>query len=188
MVDKRAIQQKLYSSLTAQDPNGVAKAVSLPPIQPHSNGTPPATTRDKESLIIDSIDYGGLLTALWDAHVAAEMGHAVSCYEAQASVHSNFNRVLSSSEGNWLIPALVVVCQNTHKTALAADRAGGNGSHKYANLQSAVQILQDSYSKTFNDRTEYQVGSSVPVRSERIGIMHMSHISIFYSLVARGSL
>ena len=160
MVDKRAIQEMLGNSLESQDPMGVAKAVSLPPIQPVARGAPPQPTSKQQSLIIDDVNYGGLLVALWDAHAAAETGHAAECYQAQASLHSNLNRLLSSSEGNWLIPALIVACQNTHKTALAADLAdakNGSSSHKSAKLQSAVQILQDSYSKTFNDRTEYQV-------------------------------
>jgi hypothetical protein len=160
MVDKRAIQEMLRNSLASQDPMGVAKAVSLPPIQPVARGAPPQPTSRQQSLIIEDVNYGGLLVSLWDAHAAAETGHPGECYEAQASVHSNLNRLLSSSEGNWLIPALIVACQNTHKTALAADRADaktGSSSHNSAKLQSAVQILQDSYSKTFNDRTEYQV-------------------------------
>lgn len=159
MVNKRAIQEKLYSALTSQDPTGMAQAVALPRLQPQPQGAAPEPTTDKITMIVDGVDYGGLLTALWDAHSAAETGHAAACYQAQASVHSNMNRVLSSSEGNWLVPALIVVCQNTHKVALAADRAGANGSHKDAMLQGAVQILQDSYSKTFNDRTEYQPGA-----------------------------
>lgn len=81
----------------------------------------------------------------------------MQCYQAQASVHSTFNRLFSSSEGNWLIPALLVVCKYTHKTALAADKENVKGRNKDAKLQNAVQLLQDSYSKTFNDRTEYQV-------------------------------
>lgn len=157
MVDKRAIQERLRSSLSAQDPNGVANAVRLPPISPAPSGPPPKPSTQRQSLIIDQGDYGGMLTALIDAHAAAESGHAAECYTAQASVHSNLNRLLSSSEGNWLIPALIVVCQNTHKVALEADRRSKSSSHKYAKLQNAVQILQDSYSKTFNDRTEYQV-------------------------------
>lgn len=172
MVDQRAIQERLRSSLTAQDPMGVAKAVSLPPIRSTPSGPPPQPSKQQQSLIIDEVNYGGLLTSLWDAHAAAESGHSAECYQAQASVHTNLNRVLGSSEGNWLIPALVVACQNTHKTALAADRAESNGgANKYAKLQNAVQILQDSYSKTFNDRTEYQVSNEC-ISSRRVRWSH----------------
>lgn len=81
----------------------------------------------------------------------------MQCYESQASLHSTMNRLLGSSEGNWLIPALIIVCKNTHKAALAADKSNVTGRNKDAKLQNAVQLLQDSYSKTFNDRTEFQV-------------------------------
>jgi len=56
------------------------------------------------------------------------------------------NRLLGSTDGNWIVPALVVVCRNTHKWA----RASGQ-------LHAAVQLLQDSYSKTFCDRKEVTV-------------------------------
>lgn len=165
MVDYRAIQDRLRASLTTQDPTGVAKAISLPPIKSAPTGPPPQSNKQQQSLVINEVNYGGLLTALWDAHAAAESGHPAECYQAQASVHTSLNRVLGSSEGNWLIPALILACQNTHKIALAADRAEARGGpNKYAKLQNAVQILQDSYSKTFNDRTEYQVSVRRRVR------------------------
>lgn len=154
MVNKRAIEDILRSSLSAQDPNGVARAIALPPIGTKLVGPAPKPTPQLDSFIVDTVNYGGLLSSLIDAHIAAESGHALECFQAQASLHAHLNRVLSSTEGNWLIPALVVACRNTHKTALAADRLG---NQKDAKLQTAVQILQDSYSKTFNDRTEYQV-------------------------------
>ena len=157
MVSKRALEDALRSSLNAQDPNGVAKAISLPPIAANPVGPVPKPTAPLDSLVISSVNYGGLLAALIDANIAAESGHILECFQAQASLHTNLNRVLGSTEGNWLIPALVVACRNTHKIALAADKGG---SQKDAKLQSAVQILQDSYSKTFNDRTEYQVCAS----------------------------
>jgi len=156
-VNKRAIESALRLSLNAQDPEGVARALSLPPIASHPTGPAPQATTEPASLLINSINYGGILSALIDAHTAAESGYALECFQAQASLHTNLNRVLGSTEGNWLIPALVVASRNTLKTALAADRVG---NQKDARLQSAVQILQDSYSKTFNDRTEYQVGGS----------------------------
>jgi hypothetical protein len=81
----------------------------------------------------------------------------MQCYQAQASVHSNMNRLLGYSEGNWLVPALVVVCKHTHKVAIAADKENLKGRQQNNKLQNAVQLLQDSYSKTFNDRTEFQV-------------------------------
>ena len=88
-------------------------------------------------------------------------GYASDCFEAQKSLHSAFNRIFGSSEGNWLVPALHVVCRNTKNVALAADReiSRKEGRQTNSKLQNAVQILQDSYSKTFNDRVEYQVSA-----------------------------
>ena len=94
---------------------------------------------------------------VWFPPFVLFQGRAMICYDAQASLHSALNRLLGSSEGNWLIPALIVVCKNTHRVALAADKENTKARHKDAKLQNAVQLLQDSYSKTFNDRTEYQV-------------------------------
>jgi hypothetical protein len=61
-----------------------------------------------------------------------------------------------------LVPALQIICRNTHKTAVAADReiSQKEGRQTNAKLQNAVQILQDSYSKTFNDRTDFVVRGS----------------------------
>ena len=88
-------------------------------------------------------------------------GKAVKCYDAQATVHSNMNRLFGSSEGNWLVPALHAVCKSTHRAAIAADKETTveSGRPSSVKLSAAVQLLQDSYSKTFNDRTEYQVSS-----------------------------
>ena len=88
-------------------------------------------------------------------------GKAVKCYDAQATVHSNMNRLFGSSEGNWLVPALHAVCKSTHRAAIAADKETTveSGRPSSVKLSAAVQLLQDSYSKTFNDRTEYQVST-----------------------------
>jgi len=81
-------------------------------------------------------------------------------YEAQSSLHSALNHALGSSKGNWLIPALHVVCRNTHRAAALADeyvnRSSGN-RNDHARLQNAVTLLQASYSKTLNDRVELRV-------------------------------
>lgn len=79
-------------------------------------------------------------------------------YEAQSSLHSALNHALGSSKGNWLIPALHVVCRNTHRAAALADESTGN-RNDHARLQNAVTLLQASYSKTLNDRVELRVSS-----------------------------
>lgn len=80
-------------------------------------------------------------------------GHAVLAYESQAKLHANFNKLLDSSEGNLLIPALQSVCRSTHHMAVAADQEAT--SHDHAKLHNAVTLLQESFSRTINDRKEY---------------------------------
>lgn len=97
-------------------------------------------------------------------------------FEAQIKLHSAFNRLFSSSEGNWMVPALIVICKTSNKLAVAADRRASRKSktkqHHQANLQKAVPVLQDSYSKTFNDRTEYQPGAPFDnVGSKQAGVL-----------------
>lgn len=62
-----------------------------------------------------------------------------------------------------MVPAMIAVCKNTHKLGLEADRQAMSESktkqNHHTKLQKAVPILQESYSKTFNDRTEYQPGA-----------------------------
>ena len=86
--------------------------------------------------------------------------HPEQTYEAQSALHSAFNHILGSSKGNWLIPALHIVCRNTHRAAVLADEAVSVDSGKrndHAKLQNAVTLLQASYSKTLNDRTDFKV-------------------------------
>jgi hypothetical protein len=203
MVDVRKKTAKLQSALASQNPNGVAKAMQVPPISIIKKTEEPKTT-PPQSLEVNDTDYSGLLTSLLDACEAAEtvrddvfvcfclgqkgnlhdsftggaflshlslsdslfnlslglslqQGHAMACYKAQASLHSTFNRIFTNSEGNWLMPALIVVCKNTHRIALAADKQNIGGRQQHAKLENAVQVLQDSYSKCFNDRTELNV-------------------------------
>jgi hypothetical protein len=58
--------------------------------------------------------------------------------------------VLASSPGNTLLPALHAVCRNTKRIAIQADRE--SKSSEQAKLQNAVNLLQESFSRTFNDR------------------------------------
>jgi nuclear mRNA export protein PCID2/THP1 len=86
------------------------------------------------------------------------------------------------SEGNWLVPALIVVCKTTNRIANAADRQVAASKkdqsqqrhlpQQKAHLEKAVPILQDSYSKTFNDRTEFQPGAPFDTMgSKKAGVL-----------------
>jgi hypothetical protein len=71
MLDSRAIKQLLQVSLEAQNPNGFAKAVALPPISATKQGKEPPS-HGSQSLTVADVDYGGLITSLLDACAAAE--------------------------------------------------------------------------------------------------------------------
>jgi hypothetical protein len=97
-------------------------------------------------------------------------GNAIKCYEAQASLHSALNHIFSSSLGNWLVPALHETCRNTRLTALAADA----GQKDHAKLQGAVTLLQESFSKTLNDRTEYDPNAPLSQEgSKKAGVLYI---------------
>ena len=70
MVNGQAMKQKLGSALAAQDSNGVAKALQLPPIS--TTKGPEPTPINRQSLTVNEVDYGSLLTSLLDACNAAE--------------------------------------------------------------------------------------------------------------------
>lgn len=105
---------------------------------------------------------------------ARSQGDAVRCFEAQSSLHSALNHIFGSSTGNWLVPALHTVCRNTRLTALAAD----SGRKAQAKLQGAVTLLQESFSKTLNDRIEYQV-RRLRVVSYCCFVVMYAHLSLF---------
>jgi nuclear mRNA export protein PCID2/THP1 len=108
-------------------------------------------------------------------------GDAKTAFQSQISLHKTFNRLFGMSEGNWLVPALIVVCKATNRVANAADHpimasSSEHQSHRLtqskAHLEKAVPVLQDSYSKSFNDRTEFQPGAPFDsVGSKKAGVL-----------------
>jgi len=105
-------------------------------------------------------------------------------YEAQSSLHSAINHALGSSKGNWLIPALHVVCRNSHRTATLADTSTGN-RNDHARLQGAVTLLQTSYSKTLNDRVELKPNEPFSEEgSKKVGVLYIVNqlFSMYFKL------
>ena len=109
-------------------------------------------------------------------------------YESQSSLHSAFNHILGSSKGNWLIPALHVVCRNTHRAAVLSDEAVSVDSGKrndHSKLQNAVTLLQASYSKTLNDRTDFKPGEPLSEEgSKKVGVLYIVNqlFSMYFQL------
>jgi hypothetical protein len=111
-------------------------------------------------------------------------GFAVKSYEAQAALHASFNQTFGTSSGNWLVPALHAVCQSTHRLAKAADEEANSADH--AKLENAVTLLQESFSRTFNDRKELHMGEALndTEGSKKIGVLFIVNelFAIYFSL------
>eukprot|EP00934_Nitzschia_sp_Nitz4_P006812 Nitzschia sp. Nitz4//scaffold2_size372955//110535//113529//NITZ4_000391-RA/size372955-processed-gene-0.404-mRNA-1//1//CDS//3329546680//6802//frame0 len=183
MSTPRQVRDRLSAALEAQDPQGVAAALSIPPVAQNRSGNNINPSRIG-SLVIGDFDYGAMFAALLDAIIAAMAGQADKCFQAQTIVHANINKALGASEGNWLIPAVVTACKDTYLTALAADTQESDGN-KHAKLESSVKYLQESYSKTINDRTEYN--PSAPYNSagsKKAGVLPIVNqlIAVYFKL------
>jgi tetratricopeptide (TPR) repeat protein len=106
-------------------------------------------------------------------------------------MHTAFNQVLASSTGNILIPALHAVCRNTKRIAIQADQEG-QYSTEQAKLQNAVNLLQESFSRTFNDRKplpeQQHVNNNTPIYdadgSKKVGVLVIVNelFSIYFRL------
>eukprot|EP00978_Attheya_sp_CCMP212_P005865 scaffold13078_cov48-Attheya_sp.AAC.6 len=154
---RRAFQQALQS----KDPYRLAAALELSPMAANSssssktsNGNGTYTPSSNESLVAHGAEWGPVLVAWLDACEAAQKGEVGACFEAQAAVHAAFNHLFGGCVGNWLVPALQATCRTTHRMAVLADAAKLRNDH--ARLQSAVTLLQESFSKTLNDRKEFK--------------------------------
>lgn len=144
----------LRSALASRDPDRVASALDLPKLSSHTPTKKVHLRKHKEQLLESDQDWSTVVSCLMDAQEAAKHGMLEQCYEAQSSLHSSFNHLFATSSGNWLVPALHVVSRNTHRVAFACDEATKKDQSK---MQNAVNLLQESFSRCLNDRSEYQV-------------------------------
>eukprot|EP00578_Thalassiosira_sp_NH16_P012105 CAMPEP_0181113110 /NCGR_PEP_ID=MMETSP1071-20121207/20173_1 /TAXON_ID=35127 /ORGANISM="Thalassiosira sp., Strain NH16" /LENGTH=413 /DNA_ID=CAMNT_0023197127 /DNA_START=8 /DNA_END=1249 /DNA_ORIENTATION=+ len=177
-----ATKTKLNNAVSAKDPHTIAAVVDLPPFpnsarSSTSRGGSNSHPNHGEHLKIDGVDWSNVLNPLLDAHSAIQSNDLAQTYEAQSSLHSAINHALGSSKGNWLIPALHVVCRNTHRAAALADeyvnRSMGN-RNDHARLQNAVTLLQASYSKTLNDRVELRANDPFGEEgSKKAGVLYI---------------
>ena len=71
MVNNGMKRKELSLALQSQDPNAVAKALQIPPINPSKREQEPKI-HSVQSLTVDDIDYSSLLTNLLNASEAAE--------------------------------------------------------------------------------------------------------------------
>jgi hypothetical protein len=73
MVNADAKRMGLRNALIEQDAYGVAELFELPPITEIAAANQPLRQHTPQSLILDEVDYGGLLASLLDATAAAEV-------------------------------------------------------------------------------------------------------------------
>mmetsp|Transcript_29214 Transcript_29214/g.80259 ORF Transcript_29214/g.80259 Transcript_29214/m.80259 type:complete len:413 (-) Transcript_29214:3102-4340(-) len=195
-MNRAAQRDGFRSTLMTDDPYAVAKLLSLTMMTP--NSTPPKNNKSKpnvnlsqqsEPSLQDNFgnEWSSVLKSWLDVQELVAAGLAERAYESQSQLHAAFNQVFGSSTGNWLVPSLHAVCQSTHRLAQAADRelAGGTVTTDQAKLQSAVTLLQESFSRTYNDRKEYH--PDAPLGSEgskKAGVLAIVNelFSIYFSL------
>ena len=112
------------------------------------------------------------LAANWQSLVQmnselAKSEDAVQAFEVQKKLHPRFNAAFATSSGNWCVPALHVVCRNTFYLASLSD-----GETKETNKEMAVTLLQESFSRTINDRTKYNPKESLSTTgSKKCGVL-----------------
>lgn len=167
------IKNMLRTALQEQHPGKIASVFRLPiiapaPVAPEPS---PATTI---SLKVKDVDYTSVLKHWIDACQYARTGYVVKCYESQAALHVAFNQALAETTGNWLIPALHAICANTHRAAIHTDK-----------LDNAATILQESFSRTYNDRKEYDPDASFDEEgSKKAGVLKIVNelFAIYFKL------
>lgn len=175
-IERKRRKETLKAAIRKRDPQGVANVLILPEISSTSKGDRNklnAGRYEEETLMDGDVDWSGVLKYLNEACYRASVGDISGCYEAQSSLHSALNHIFGGSNGNWLVLALQTACVNTHRTAVHADaREGREARNDHARLQNAVTLLQESFSKTLNDRTELK--SNAPLSedgSKKAGVL-----------------
>ncbi len=128
---------------------------------------------------INGNDWSDITNTFLQANDAARAGDAIQAFMAHSTLHSKFNHLLTNSPGNILIPLLHTICNNTYQSAIMADEqnAGQTGRNDHSRLQSAVTLLQESFSKTLNDRKEYIEGSPLSESgSKKAGVLYIVNL------------
>jgi hypothetical protein len=181
--------KNIRSVLNSNDPYRLASTFTLCPINASNrnsnsnsnNGTSYNHKKHNNRNITDSNgnDWSAIVNSFLEANDASQAGDAIQTYISHSTLHSKFNHLLTNSPGNTLVPTLHTICQNTYQTAILADEqhAIQTGRNDHSRLHSAVTLLQESFSKTLNDRKEYMEG--VPLSetgSKKIGVLYIVNL------------
>jgi len=184
--------KKIKVVLQSQDPYEIAKVLTLPPLSSHHNrgshlDSKPGKHKQRsyhELVTSNDIDWSPLVNSFLEARDYAMAGDALSCFTAQSALHSSLNHLLQSKPGNTLIPLLHVTCRATHHVAIQADIANSLATERNDNarLQSAVTLLQESFSRTLNDRKELIPGAPLSEDgSKKVGVLYIvNHLFAMY--------
>mmetsp|Transcript_5687 Transcript_5687/g.7999 ORF Transcript_5687/g.7999 Transcript_5687/m.7999 type:complete len:400 (-) Transcript_5687:63-1262(-) len=165
---------KIRAKIKTKDPYEIASALTLPPLNNESKGNSSHNPRFNERLTVDGVDWSSTLNAFLEAQAYAFAGDPMKCFAAQSTYHSSLNHLLGSSPGNILIPALTKACRATHELAIIADKHHTLTTHRndHACLQSAANLLRESFSKTLNDRKEMIPGAPLSEEgSKKVGVL-----------------
>ncbi|CAB9498203.1 PCI domain-containing protein 2 homolog [Seminavis robusta] len=179
VVNRDGKVSELQNALNAFDLDQIASVFVLPKVASTSTASGRSTSSSSGksvSLQDHGLDWSSTLTQYCNASDAALAGDASKMFESQCALHSSFHSVFSSSQGNWLVPTLHMICKMTHKAAIAADRytsTSASSKDSNAHLQKAVTLLQESYSKTSNDRREFKADAPLDDQegSKKAGVL-----------------
>jgi len=168
-------------AINDKDPYRIAEAIDLPKTTKvakkyNSGHLDDNKKKYKHLTFVDKtgVDWSTVYQSLLEACNASVKGDVISCHIAQTVLHGALNHIFGSSNGNLLVPALHTVCRNTHRIAVLADIVNIDkvGRNDHSKLQVAITLLQESYSKTFNDRKEFVPNASLSEEgSKKAGVL-----------------
>ncbi len=132
-------------------------------------------------------DWSSIVNSFLACTNASQAGDAIECFNSHSTLHSKLNHILTSVPGNTLIPLLHTICHNTYHTAIYADEQNAiqTGRNDHSRLHAAVTLLQESFSKTLNDRKEWG-DSNEPLSesgSKKAGVLYI--VNLLFALYFR---
>eukprot|EP00551_Chaetoceros_affinis_P012038 CAMPEP_0203681956 /NCGR_PEP_ID=MMETSP0090-20130426/44268_1 /ASSEMBLY_ACC=CAM_ASM_001088 /TAXON_ID=426623 /ORGANISM="Chaetoceros affinis, Strain CCMP159" /LENGTH=405 /DNA_ID=CAMNT_0050550667 /DNA_START=67 /DNA_END=1284 /DNA_ORIENTATION=- len=177
----------LRSVLRSNDPYRLASTFTLSPTNINSNNSYSLKHYNQRNITdANGEDWSPIVNSFLEANDASKAGDAIQSFTSHSALHSKFNHIFSKVPGNTLVPLLHTICQNTYQVAILADdqNAMQTGRNDRARLQSAVTLLQESFSKTLNDRKEYT--SNAPLSengSKKAGVLYI--VNLLFSMYFR---
>ena len=180
------ILHQIHSAIKSNDPYRLASIFTLTQdakalTAEADQQSKPTVRRHSNSNIIDNNgnDWSDIVNNFLEATDASKAGDAIQSFSSQSALHSKFNHLLTATPGNTLIPLLHTICHNTYDAATYADEQNAiqTGRNDHSRLQSAVTLLQESFSKTLNDRKEYMENEPLNENgSKKAGVLYIVNL------------